>query len=88
MTTDTRGGLHRAVAAGTPFAITPNDNTDLAHVTRAISVAGVGALVVDDADGNTVTIPSGALAAGAMHPVAVRRVRATGTTATGIVGYR
>lgn len=69
------------------FVITPNDSTDLTQRTRAISFAGAGALVVIDAEANTVTIPSGALAAGVMHPLSVTRVFSTGTAATGIVGY-
>lgn len=67
--------------------ITPNDNTDLAVVTRAISFGGAGAIKVDTLGGDTVVIPSGALAAGVMHPLRVTRVYSTSTTATSIVGY-
>lgn len=73
--------------ADTIFLITPNDSTDLAQRTRAISFAGAGALEVIDCKGNTVVIPSGALAAGVLHPLSVTRVRSAGTGATGIVGY-
>lgn len=73
--------------AVTAFVITPADDADLATPTRGISFAGAGALKVTTVDGTTVTIPSGALAAGVVHPLAVKRVFATGTGATNIVGY-
>lgn len=69
------------------FLITPNDSADLPHVTRAISVAVAGALEIVTVDGSTVIIPSGALAAGVMHPIGASRIKAANTTATGIVGY-
>jgi len=77
----------------TPFLITPNDanNFNDAHgrqvVARAISIAGAGALSVETFTGETVIIPSGALAVGHLHYILVRKVHSTGTTATGIVGY-
>lgn len=70
------------------FLITPHATSELTYVTRAISFAVVGALeVVLEGDTNSVVIPSGALAAGVMHPLRVKRVVSPGTTATGIVGY-
>jgi hypothetical protein len=69
------------------FLVTPHDTNALVAVTRAISFVTAGDLRVVDAAGNTVTIPSGALAAGAMHPLRVSKVLSTGTTALGIVGY-
>jgi len=80
------------IIPSTPFLITPNDDADLNDngyptATRALSFAVAGALSVVTVDGNSVIIPSGALAAGTMHSIAIRRVNATGTTATGIVGY-
>ncbi len=67
------------------FLITPNDDTDLSEVTRAISFAVAGDLEIITQDGTTIIIPG--LAAGIMHPIGAQRVRAAGTTATGIVGY-
>ncbi|SNR72005.1 spike base protein, RCAP_Rcc01079 family [Puniceibacterium sediminis] len=64
-------------------AITPSDTADLTRLTRAIYVGGAGDLRIDLADGSTVTfvgMPVG------WHPIRVARVRATGTTATDIVG--
>jgi len=62
--------------------VTPDDNTDLASNARALiaAVAGVASVVTN---GNqTVLLP---LAAGIPVAIRVRRVRATGTTATGII---
>lgn len=80
--------LLRAIRPVTRVAlITPNDGADLANDTTAISFSGAGTLAIVTVGGDSVTIPDGALAVGAMHPIQVRRVLATGTTATGIVGY-
>lgn len=67
--------------------VTPSNTEDLTAVTRGISFAAAGALKVDLVGGDTITIPSGALAAGIIHPLMVTRVYATGTGATGIVAY-
>jgi len=76
--------LQSAVGA---FAVTPSDSVDLAQVTRAIFVRGSATLVdmkVTMVDGSIVTLLG--LATGVAHPLQVRRVWATSTTATGIVG--
>jgi hypothetical protein len=67
--------------------VTGNDSTDLGYVTRGISFAVAGDLKVTTDGGETVVIPSGALAAGVIHPLEVTRVWLTGTAATGIVAY-
>jgi hypothetical protein len=70
--------------AGHGFAVTPNDGTDLSEVTRALYV-GVGGTVA-------VTLQSGAelvlqgVAAGTLLPLRAQRVKATGTSASAIVG--
>lgn len=69
------------------FEITPDDGNDLTEVTRAISFATAGTLRITTQDGTTINYLTGGLAAGAMHPLGVARVHATGTTVTGIVGY-
>lgn len=69
------------------FPITPDDDNDLALETRAIAFGTAGALKVITAKGNTRTIPSGVLAAGIMHPLMVKRVLASGTTAENIWGF-
>jgi hypothetical protein len=61
--------------------VTPSDSADLTHVSRALYVGVAGNMSVVMRGGQTVTF---AVQAG-IHPLAVSRVRATGTTATGIV---
>jgi hypothetical protein len=65
------------------FAVTPSDGSDLSTWALALYVAGSGDVRVTTWGGETVTfagVPAGVL------PVRVRRVHATGTTATGIIG--
>jgi hypothetical protein len=64
------------------FPITPNDAADLSVDTREIVVAVGGNLALMKVDGTTVvlTLPAGRFA------FRVRRVLATGTTASGITG--
>jgi allophanate hydrolase subunit 2 len=70
--------------AESAFAITPSDTVDLAHVTRGIYVGVTGDVKVDMVGGSTVTFVN--LAGGVIHPLCVKRVYATGTTATNILG--
>ena len=77
-------GLDSPAANG--HAITPDDNLDLENVTRFIYVGSTGDISIilanDDAP---ITIPA---APAGYHPLRIKRVLATGTTATGIVGFR
>ncbi len=70
-------------------AVTPSDDTDLASPTRGVYVGVTGNVVVifaGDADAATTTLVG--LAAGVWHPMQVRRILSTSTTATDIVaGY-
>ncbi len=66
------------------FSVTPHDSNELTHVTRAICVAAAGDVAVVMHDGSTITLP--ALQAGVFYPIRVRTIKATGTTATGIIG--
>lgn len=75
-------GLDSPVSGG--FAVTAEDDADLARATRAVIVAGGGDLAVQMLDGTRIVLP--ALAAGVVYPVRLARVLATGTTATGVVG--
>lgn len=65
------------------FAITPNDGTDLQEITLSLFVGTAGAVKVTLFDGTTVTYSS--LAAG-RHPLRVKRLWATGTAATNLIG--
>ena len=68
--------------------VTKSDTDELANASRGISFAGVGALKVTMVSGgDPVIIPSGALAAGVIHPLRVKQVWSTDTGATGIVAY-
>lgn len=64
--------------------ITPSNTVDIAAPVRAIYVGGAGSVVITTVDGNDVTFAG--LPAGMILPVRAVRVKATGTTATGLVG--
>jgi hypothetical protein len=72
-----------SISAQSAVTITPNDSTVFSP-TRGIYVAVTGDVKVDMSDGATVTFTG--LSSGSVHPIAARKVYATGTTATGIVG--
>jgi hypothetical protein len=66
------------------FAITPDDAAELAKLPKAVMAGSSGSLrlrAVDSPADVTVTVQAGQLV-----PIRARYVRATGTTATGIVG--
>jgi hypothetical protein len=65
-------------------AVTPSDSTDLSPLPRALYIGGDGNVSVDTFGGTESLIFNGAKA-GSIIPMAVRRVNATGTTATNIV---
>jgi hypothetical protein len=64
-------------------AITPNDTT-LVAPTRGLYIGGAGNITVDFADGTSGILLT-APVVGAIIPVSVIRVKATGTTATAIL---
>ena len=64
--------------------ITASDSVDLANPVRAIYVGGAGSVVITTVAGTDVTFSG--LPAGMILPVRAKRVKATGTTATGLVG--
>lgn len=63
-------------------AVTPSDSADLAETTVSLYVGTAGTLKVTFEDDSTVTYA--AIAAG-RHPLRVKRVWATGTSASNIV---
>jgi hypothetical protein len=65
------------------IAITPAD-ADLAAPVRALYIGGSGNVRINDTGNGAVTFV--AVQAGTILPVMARRVYATGTTATNIVG--
>lgn len=66
------------------FSIVPDDQADLAIQPRALRANGAGDIALRDGEGNTVTYTVNAGEVLAFRPV---RVLATGTTATGLVGW-
>ena len=66
------------------FAITPNDAADFSDTTRAIYVGSGGSMVAVLSSGTEVTFSG--LQGGSIVPIRVRRIKATGTTATALVG--
>lgn len=64
------------------FVVTPNDSTDIAEVSMNLYIGTGGTLKVTMMDGSVVSYA--AIAAG-RHPLRVKRVWSTGTSATGIV---
>lgn len=85
--------MNKCTQSLTPFLITPSDTENFKDangrqvIARAISFVTAGALSIETFTGETVIIPNGALAAGEIHYILVRKVHATGTAAVGIVGY-
>lgn len=72
-------------------AVTPSDSVDLIDGVRGLWVGGAGAVAVQlpgfsGQSGATVTFSG--VAAGTLLPVRARKVLATGTTATLILGLR
>lgn len=68
-------------------SITPNDSTDLTdNSIRGLSVnvdGNVALELIDDTTSVIVTLTSGQI-----HPMRIGKVLATGTTATGIIGWK
>ena len=65
------------------LSITPSDSTNLSRCVQALSCTGPGNASILTEGGQTVTIYLGT----SQFSVSVQRVNATGTTATGIVGW-
>jgi hypothetical protein len=78
------GSRDRQSTALYAAAVTPSDSTDLPFWASALWIGGAGSVVLDTVGGNTEVVIAG-VAAGTTLPIAAKRVRATGTTATLIV---
>lgn len=86
------GGLQKVVdiesrPATKWVAITPNNSADIPLLNgrkpRSIYATGAGNIVITDTEGTDATI---VFAAGEIKPLSPVRIKATGTTATGIIG--
>ncbi len=69
--------------SGHQVAVTPDNNTNLEAITRAIYIGGAGNLAYYSAVGDEITL-TGVLA-GTLLPFRVYRILSSGTTATQIV---
>lgn len=69
--------------ADSAFAITPHDSNELAQVPRGIYVGGAGTIIATIA-GTDITFASAQ--AGSILPIRPTLIKATGTTATSLVG--
>jgi hypothetical protein len=65
------------------FAVTPSDSTLLSETTRGIYVGTGGTIAALMLSGASVSFP--AVPSGAILPVRLTKIMATGTTASGIV---
>jgi hypothetical protein len=65
------------------FAVTPHDDNDLTHATRAIMVAAAGNVALITVAGDSITLP--ALQPGVQYVIRAARILDTDTTATGII---
>ena len=68
------------------FVVTPDNSNDLPFPTRGIMVAVSGDLEVIMIDSTAAIVISG-VAAGVVHPICAKRIRAANTTATGITAF-
>lgn len=66
------------------FSISPDDSADLARPTRGLMIAGGGDVALVTLGGDTAILP--ALLPGIQYAIRARRILASGTTATGLVG--
>jgi hypothetical protein len=66
------------------FAVTPSDGVDLVDVTRAVYVGGSGNVALTLLSGATLTLAG--VAGGTLLPLRAKAIKATGTTATNLVG--
>lgn len=71
--------------AGSAFAIVPNDSTDLATITTALYIGFTGDVNLI-CSGDTSLVLFANVHGGSFLPLHVKRVAASGTTASGIVG--
>lgn len=74
---------HILASPSAGFEITPSDDNDLPTPIRCINVAETGVVVAELIGGDVLPFT---VAAGIQFPMRARKILATGTTATGLVG--
>ena len=85
MDIETEGGLGQPATKA--VAITPDDDTDLEFTPRALYIGGAGAVTVILRN-DTAAVTFAAVPVGTVLPVRPKRVLATGTDATLLLGLR
>ena len=70
--------------AANGFAITPSNDSLLPYAARAFYVGGEGSVSLVTSAGDTITLVG--VKAGAIYPISIIKVNATGTSATNLVG--
>lgn len=75
-----------AITAQSAVAVTASDITEYAPVLDAVFVGGAGDIAVVPANGSAAVVFT--VPAGAIIPLAVKKINSTDTTATNIVGLR
>lgn len=79
--------FERLFGATDGIDVAPSDSADLSlGFCRGIIVGVAGAVSVLGTSGTVINFPL--LVAGVIHPICATRIRATGTTATGIVAVK
>lgn len=68
------------------YVVAPNDGADLPGSISQLYVGGTGDVTYDPADGSTTALLLKAVPIGTVLRVGMKRIRATGTTATQLVG--
>lgn len=79
-----REDLDKTQSTRSAVAVTPNDSVDLDRHTRGVYIGTAGTIRVTHVDDTAVTNYS-VTVGGSVYPWAVKRIHATGTTATGII---
>jgi hypothetical protein len=64
-------------------SVTPSDSSDLSNVSRYLYVGGTGDITATSQGGDSIVFK--AVPVGTVLPVALSRIKATGTTATNLV---
>lgn len=77
--------IYPVSVSDTAVPITPSDSVYLDRQCRVVDVMAAGSVSFQDALNNTVILPN--VIAGYTIKGIVRRINATGTTATGFIGY-
>lgn len=78
-------GFDGGYSASRFWSITPSDSALLEPRPDGLWIGATGDVVLEDASGNLATFKA---VGGSVIPCSPRRIRATGTTATNIVGLR